>query len=842
MHASMRPNVEFWKNIYAKYPSTEGVVHDSENLKIIYEVIDLEPHGPGSSRINRKRIKRVKERYRSILDKFAKGKAPSGRLERRIYSKFGPNPKRSDFKKARENIRCQTGQKDRFLAGVKRSGKYLDRIKDIFRSKGLPEDLAYLPHVESSYNYKAYSKFGAAGIWQFIRSTGRRYMQVDYVVDERRDPVAASYAAATFLKENYDLLGSWPLALTAYNHGPNGMLRAKKQKGSYARIFDEYKGKRFKFASRNFYPEFIAARHVAKNYRRYFGSVRLDLPVVYHTVEMQGYAPITNICNFFHVDVDELKKVNPALRPPVFSGQKYIPKGYRLRLPGHARKMARLSSALPSSLFKKRQKRSKFYRVQRGDTAGKIARRHRVSLKELVAANGLSRRATIYVGQNLRIPGLGEQTTMLASASGSGKQRQTAPTMASLKKKVLAKATEREKVKSPVRSLAKWRPQANPHGLIAASDVETPPPALVARAEKKKIKPVEKPVVAELKMPEGTAVPEVKTPEVIVPEVPTVVVAEAPPQAPPAPAQAEVVETIAFPLNIEKTVVSAVAEVPKQVIEAADVVPEKGVKKEESPIAMAKTSETEIESITSALEEESQQMAEAPVTTDEQTSEEPEEEVVAIAAAEIDDIEIEAVATAVAVEEVAKVEEVNPMVLVGNFDVAKIKNIKGIATGTIQVEVEETLGHYADWLDIPTKKIRRLNRYRFGRPIHYGQKLKLPFAKVTKDDFEERRYLYHKELVEDFFVAYRVDGEKTYKVRKGDNLWTLCHDEFELPFWLIKQYNADFDFHALRLGAEIKVPMVSKIESDSQLAEAEPSGLTGESLAKNISPKKKTTQ
>ena len=190
VHASMRPNVEFWKNIYGKYPSTKGVVHDSENLKIIYEVINLEPHGPGSRRINRNRVKRVKERYRSMLNKFAQGKAPSGRLERRIYAKFGPNPKRHDFKKSRENIRCQTGQKDRFLAGVKRSGKYLDRIKDIFKSKGLPQDLAYLPHVESSYNYKAYSKFGAAGIWQFIRSTGRRYMQVDYVVDERRDPVA----------------------------------------------------------------------------------------------------------------------------------------------------------------------------------------------------------------------------------------------------------------------------------------------------------------------------------------------------------------------------------------------------------------------------------------------------------------------------------------------------------------------------------------------------------------------------------------------------------------------------------------------------------------------------
>ncbi len=183
-------------------------------------------------------------------------------------------------------------------------------------------------------------------------------------------------------------------------------------------------------------------------------------------------------------------------------------------------------------------------------------------------------------------------------------------------------------------------------------------------------------------------------------------------------------------------------------------------------------------------------------------------------------------------------EVVNPMILVGNFDVARVKTVKGTTIGTIQVEVEETLGHYADWLEIPTRKIRTLNNYRFGRSIHYGQKLKLPFGKVSKDDFEERRYLFHKELVEDFFVAFNVDGEKSYRVKKGDNLWTLCHDEFDLPFWLIKQYNAGFDFHALRLGSEIKVPMVSKIIPDSHVAEVVPASLPGKAWAQNLSLQK----
>ncbi len=778
VHASMRPNVEFWKKIYSEYPSTKGVLHDSNNLKIIYDVIDLKPHGPGSSRINRKRIKKAKNHYQTILEKFAQGKSPSTRGERRIYAMFGPNPKRHEFRQAKDDIRCQTGQKDRFLAGVKRSGKYLKRIKDIFRSQGLPEDLAYLPHVESSYNYEAYSKFGAAGIWQFTRSTGRRFMQVDYVVDERRDPIVASYAAAKFLKENHELLGSWPLALTAYNHGPNGMLRAKKAKGSYARIFDEYNGKRFKFASRNFYAEYIAARHVAKNYRRYFGNVRLDQPVLYHSVEMEGYAPVASIAKFYHVGVSEIKKVNPALRPPVFNGQKYIPKGYRLRLPGHSLKMARLSSALPSSLFEKRQKRSKFYRVQRGDTAGKIARRHNISLDNLVVANGLSRRATIYVGQNLRIPGVGEKATVLASAGRGQGRSQAVPTMATLKKKVLAKATAQGSGTSPMVSLAKWRPQGNPHGLIAAREEEAVPAALVARAEKKVVGQLETPVVAQAET----------------------VVADLPPATPPV-----VAAVVPAPTSVLEELVELVLPAPQV---EPEVVTELTV---DAPGVM--------------------------VVAEAQDAARPEEGV----AAEVSGhAEIAEAVEASGLVDAAEV--INPMVLVGNFDVTKVKTVKGTATGTIQVEVEETLGHYADWLEIPTRKIRRLNRYRFGKPIHYGQKLKLPFAKVTKEDFEERRYLYHKELVEDFFVAYRVEGEKTYKVKKGDNLWTLCHEDFELPFWLIKQYNANFDFHALRLGSEIKVPLVSKIDAESQIAEALPDTLPGEKIAKNFSAKNLVAQ
>ncbi|MDA3785540.1 MAG: LysM peptidoglycan-binding domain-containing protein, partial [Deltaproteobacteria bacterium] len=727
VHASMRPNVEFWEKVYSAYPSTKGVLHDSKNLAIIYEVIDLAPHGHGSRQVNRRRVKQAKERYQAMLARFAQGTSPTTGVERHVYGMFGPSPTRDAFRQARDDIRCQTGQKDRFLAGLKRSGKYLERLQDIFRNQGLPEDLVYLPHVESSYNYEAYSKFGAAGIWQFTRATGKRFMQVDYAVDERRDPIVASHAAARFLAANHELLGNWPLALTAYNHGPSGMVRALKEKGSYARIFDEYDGKRFGFASRNFYAEFIAARQVAKNYKRYFGNIRLDKPVRYHTIVMAGYAPVATIADFFHVGVDEVRRVNPALRPPVFDGQKHIPKGYRLRLPGQAQKMARMSTALPSSLFEKSQKRSQFYRVQRGDTAGKIARRHKVSINELAAANGLSRKATIYVGQNLNIPGPGRKATMVASAAPSRRQNQGVPTLATLKGKVMATALIVERGDAaPVGSLAKWRPQGNPQGMIAAREEERPFVPLVARTAKKRVVATKMPTVAD------------------VPRLSPVVVADL----------SEGILSLSAAPQGESELLTPPVEVEPSTPLAAE---------QQGLTVIAETADLGREEEIVVAEETAVEVAEAGEAGG----------------------------------------EINPLVLVGNFDVARMKTVKGSPTGTIQVEVEETLGHYADWLEIPTHKIRTLNRYRFGRAIHYGQELQLPFAKVSKDNFEERRYLYHKELVEDFFVAYRVESETSYRVKKGDTLWSLCHDEFELPFWLIKQYNAGFDFHAMRLGAEI---------------------------------------
>lgn len=237
---------------------------------------------------------------------------------------------------ASESIRVQIGQKERFREGVVRSGAYLPEIKKIFRSHNLPEELAYLPHVESSFNPDAYSKVGASGLWQFTQSTGKQYMRIDQVIDERQDPFIASNAAAKFLQRNYTVLGSWPLALTAYNYGTSGMARAKKDKGSYEKIFLEYQEGHFKFASRNFYPEFLAALRSARKLEQ-DPSLRRHTPVATTTIRLTNQTSIAVINRRFKIDGNTLKTLNPAIQDSVLQGKKQLPAGYALKLPSTAR-------------------------------------------------------------------------------------------------------------------------------------------------------------------------------------------------------------------------------------------------------------------------------------------------------------------------------------------------------------------------------------------------------------------------------------------------------------------------------------------------------------------------
>lgn len=608
VYPSIEPNVKFWTKVYSEHSTAQGILHDSQNLNVTYEVIDLkDPDRYGAKKINDKRINAAKRKYKMILKKLAQSPSVSDGEAKRVAALFGKNANRATFRKAMYKIRCQMGEKDRFIEGIIRSGAWIDEIKKIFRSYNLPEDLVYLPHVESSYNPKAYSKLGAAGIWQFVREAGKRFMTVGYAIDERWDPIRSSEAAAQLLKHSYEKFGSWPLAITAYNHGISGMLSATWTKGGYEEIFNQYKGKNFRFASRNFYSEFMAAREVATRYEKYFGKIIPDTPVDSRKIELAGYASIKDLGKYFGVDMATLGRLNPSLRPPVFRGQKYVPKGYSLCLPSDAvQNRMGASLELPWNMYKNHQKSSRIYRVKKNDNITQIAKMHGIKVSDLILANKINSNGVIYVNQNLRLPLPGEVTDMSETPNLSTneirQQRTQAPGMASLHSSSAYEAT------------------------TPASELE-----------------------------------------------------------------------------------------------------------------------------------------------------------------------------------------IDPDIVGGNLEIERVMIEKGKPVGIIQVEMEETLGHFAEWLEIPTRIIRRLNRFPYSKTLQLHMKVKIPLDKISKEQFEETRFEYHKKIQEDFFSFYEIESVQLYQLQKGDNVWSLCNDTFEMPVWLLKKYNPKVDFNDLRCPQKLVIPVIKEM-------------------------------
>jgi membrane-bound lytic murein transglycosylase D len=136
---------------------------------------------------------------------------------------------------------------------------------------------------------------------------------------------------------------------------------------------------------------------------------------------------------------------------------------------------------------------------------------------------------------------------------------------------------------------------------------------------------------------------------------------------------------------------------------------------------------------------------------------------------------------------------------------------RGKPIGIIQVEIEETLGHYAEWLGIPTHKIRRLNGFDYRRSLHILQEVKIPLDGVSKTQFEEARFEYHKKIQDDFFSTYKIETVHIYQVKNGDNIWTLCNEVFNMPLWLVKYYNPEVDFSDLKWSQKLVIPLAEKL-------------------------------
>jgi membrane-bound lytic murein transglycosylase D len=308
-------------------------------------------------------------------------------------------------------IRFQLGLSDRFREGLIRSGRWRNHVNAEFSRLGVPAALAALPHVESSYNPDARSHVGASGIWQFTRSTGRRFLQVDHVLDERNDPFLATTAAAKLLAYNYSITGNWPMAITAYNHGLSGARRAMRQHGdnAYTEIFRSYKSRTFGFASRNFYVAFLAAMQVDQNPQVYFPGLVVDSPVDYATTSLPAYIPADKLAVTLKVRERDLARHNPAIQATVWQGSKHLPMNFELRLPNNmlSASLPELMANLPADARFDKQLPDLMHTIRRGDTLSGIAAEYGTRVSTLVALNNLGNRNRIRAGQQLRLPAAG---------------------------------------------------------------------------------------------------------------------------------------------------------------------------------------------------------------------------------------------------------------------------------------------------------------------------------------------------------------------------------------------------------------------------------------------------
>ena len=347
----LRNRVRFWIDVYTKYHTWYRVLHDTKYPNIVYAVIDMRnviENSKFSKWQKRGKINgAVRAKKREILAALRELDARSSELElgtfipsalqKRIIRKYKPVRGVDKYKEAgiRKRIRTQSGLRENFVEGMYESGRYIPGMRKIVKSMGLPTEIVYLPFLESGFDKKALSKVGASGIWQFIPSTGKFFLRVDEAVDERNDPMKAAEGAALLMKQNYSSLKHWPLAITAYNHGRSGMLRAVRsvKSNSLAEIIASYNGPNFGFASANFYSAFMAALHVAKNGKFYFGNVELAAPLSFEEFIMPEYMDLTVLTQHVGIDLEVMSDYNPGLTPAVYAGDKYIPVGYTLRIP-----------------------------------------------------------------------------------------------------------------------------------------------------------------------------------------------------------------------------------------------------------------------------------------------------------------------------------------------------------------------------------------------------------------------------------------------------------------------------------------------------------------------------
>nr|WP_301288387.1 LysM peptidoglycan-binding domain-containing protein [Natronospira proteinivora] len=612
------------------------------------------------------------------------------------------------------------------------------------REHGVPEGMVALPHVESSFTPYARSRVGASGMWQFTQGTGQRFMQVDHVVDERLDPWLSSVAAAQLLRHNYETTGSWPLALTAYNHGAAGVRRAVSVMGSddIVTLNRQYEGRRFGFASRNFYPSFLAALDLHAEPHRYFNDLNIRSAEAPNSVKMEAYLPLSAVVEALDLAEETLRRLNPALRDPVWDGRKHIPRGYVLRLPQDHSGIngSELLAAVPEDQHFARQEPDRYHVLRRGETLSHVADRYGVGLSELVSANNLQNPHRVRVGQRLTLPGQAAAATARGAGARDGVH-------VLRRGESLSLVADRYDIS--LSELIAANDLANPHRVRQGQRLTLPGRGGGASLRQERV-----PADGQYRVRPGDNLSLI----------------------------AQRFATSVSELNALNDFDNGDRIFPGQTIQVGQPRAEEVVETEEPEAPAEEDSQAETE------------VAAADPTVDDVPALEESPEAV------IDeDAEPGVVATEMAD---AMLAETQPELAADPADYAVGSD------GRVELQWGETLGHHADWLEIPTQRLRQLNELRFGQSVSAGDRLRLDFAQVSPSEYETRRHAFHQQIQAQFFQDHRIAGVEDYSVRSGDSLWVITRRFGNLPEWLLQQYNPDMDMARLRPGDTLSLPQV----------------------------------
>jgi len=774
----IKNNVAFWIRIYTEVSLQEGLLHDRDYPQVVYEKI------PNGDRTGKKLGELIDQRRKIYVDAIiaVRDSAPAkwGAEEKRIAELFKLAPEGA-IAGAEERIRHQGGQRERFRLGLMRSTMYLDTISAILKKNGVPDELKYLPHVESSFDAEAYSKVGAAGLWQFMRSTGRLYMKVDYMFDERRDPIISTNAAAKFLKANYDMLGAWPLAITAYNHGPNGIRGAVEKLGTrdIAIILQKHESASFRFASKNFYSCFVAVLQIMEKPDKYFKDLKYYPKFSATGLKLPFAMRHDALCKALGITEDEFKALNPSIRPVLFSQKKPIPAGYNVNVPNRISSEAAVAALnrtpLPMRATPKEAAEAEtegYYTIVSGDNLASIAKRLGVQMSDLAEANNITNSSKIQVGQVLLIPSgdAGWGATITASAP------KPAPAKAGAVDTVKALATVRAfdtvKIVTKVTVVDTMKTAAAPK-LVSVNTASAVSPDTAKKIAK--VVDTAKTVSIDTAKKELTIVDTARIASTPAPAKPTGPV---------------------LLNNLRVTVTSPTFERRVATPPVASTTPPA------PPISIQPAVSTPPVSIPPIQPQPVASTTTPPVSTTSAPITPP----APVATAPID--------TAT-----AKPAKINPKVKPDtdptfNADVYDLGMTvaPGGSSVRVRVSVDESIGRFAEWMRVNISDIRTANNMAENEALQLGAFISIPIKSSTNiKRFEVNRLQYHLAIEEDFFANFTVTDFEQRTVKSGTNLWRICR-EAQIPMWLLKKYNRGVNFYAMQPGTTLWVPKVSPKE------------------------------